>query len=130
MTDPTTKSLDEAAKVAGRHDFDVARRNCSPRELTSIRAHATTLDALAKATDALAEIDRIAVRREWAVHGTDNLEAVAKLAAPYRAKVDPLVEALDSICIATVDYPVAEWASRLRNALASRGLEIVAKESA
>jgi len=41
-----------------------------------------------------------------------------------KPKPDPLVDVLNNICIATVEYPATEYARRIRAALEARGLEI------
>jgi len=51
----------------------------------------------------------------------DGGDALASFIIP-KLKPDPLVDVLDNICIATVEYPATEYARRIRAALEARGL--------
>lgn len=132
---------DMAAKAAGYQSW--ASLSCFTADgavQTRILAHAQTLANLEAAQDettkavtqlfvakkALAEIDRIAV----GIVNASGLDRIAAIAAPYRAPTsDPVAEALKAALASITSGGSLAWAEeaapQVKDALASRGLEIV-----
>lgn len=120
-----TRHKDDAAKAAGFSDWTEMTKYWAaggPGQKI-VLTHAQTLANLEAARADLADIERIAVSNKFIEGvGPAFLHDIANIAAPYRAKVDPLVEAFNRM---PPTFDATIWAETARKTLDDLGLEIV-----
>jgi hypothetical protein len=99
------------------------------RQMTIANKHVNELEAFRREVS-----DAVKDACKFAKEDPDRLTEYMALRFAFliipkpKPKPDPLVDVLDNICIATVEYPATEYARRIRAALEARGLEIREKE--